>query len=173
MLRNGEPIGTHTVAVERRGPETIAVSDVAVAPRVLGVVVYRYEHRYAEVTSQGRFLRVESRLNRNGRVVEVRAEARPDAVMVEGPGGTVRMPPDAAPLSWWEPQRFGHAPLFGTSTGQEMRVAFARMRLPNGGGERVRVTGELEVELLYDAAGVWSGFSTTGEDGSAITYAPA
>ncbi len=172
MLRNGEAIGTHTVALERRGAETIAVSDVSVAPRVLGVVVYRYEHRYAEVTSQGRFLQVESWLNRNGRVVEVRAEATRDAVVIEGPAGTVRMPANAAPLSWWEPRRFGRVPLFGTSTGQEMRVAFARSRLPDG-GERVRVTGELEVELAYDAAGGWSGFSTTGEDGSTITYAAA
>ncbi len=137
------------------------------------MVVYRYEHRYAEVTVRdGRFRRVESRLNRNGRLVEVRAEATRDSVLVEGPAGAVRLPPDAAPLSWWEPQRFGRVPLFGTSTGQEMRVAFARARLPDG-GERVRVTGELEVDLLYDASGAWIGFATTGEDGSAITYAPA
>lgn len=171
LLRNGEPVGTHTVTLERRGAETFAYSDVAVAPRVLGVVVYRYEHRYAEVTSQGRFVRVESRLYRNGRIAEMRAEATRDAVLIEGPAGAVRMPPDSAPLSWWEPRRFGRVPLFGTSTGQEMRVAFARSRQPDG-GERVRVTGELQVELLYDAAGAWRGFSTIGEDGSAITYAP-
>lgn len=172
MLRNGDPIGTHTVTLERRGAEVVATSDVSVAPKVLGVVVYRYEHRYAEATRDGRFLRVSSRLNRNGRVVEVEAEAGPDAVTVRGPSGVVRMPPNAAPLSWWEPQRFGRVPLFGTSTGQEMRVTFERARLADG-GERVLVRGELECELRYDAAGRWTGFATRGEDGSAISYAPA
>lgn len=174
MLRNGDPIGTHTVTVTTRpNGERVATSDVSVAPRILGVVVYRYEHRYEEATARdGRFLRVSSRLNRNGRIVEVQAEAAPDAVTLRGPAGTLRMPPDAAPLSWWEPQRFGRVPLFGTSTGQPMRVSFERAALP-GGGARVLVHGELEVELRYDPAGRWTGFATKGEDGSDITYAPA
>jgi hypothetical protein len=172
MLRNGDPIGTHRVALSQSNGERIAVSEVSVAPKVLGVVVYRYEHRYTEATRDGRFLRVVSRLNRNGRIAEVSAEASPEAVTIRGPSGTLQMPPNAAPLSWWEPQRFGRVPIFGTSNGQEMRLTFERSRLPDG-GTRIQTRGDLEVELRYDAAGSWTGFATRGEDGSAITYAPA
>jgi len=172
VLRNGEPIGTHTVTFEQRDGERVAISEFLVLPKVMGVVVYRYEHRYAEATREGRFLRVASRLNRQGRIVEVRAEAAADGVTVQGPDGTLRLPRDAAPLSWWEPQRFGRVPLFGTTTGQPMRVAFERTPLPASGG-RVLVRGELEVELRYDGAGRWAGFATKGEDGSDILYAPA
>ena len=71
VLRNGTHIGSHDVTFTRRGEELLALSEVMVAPRVLGVVVYRFEHRYTEVTRGGRFVSVTSRLNRNGRIVEV------------------------------------------------------------------------------------------------------
>ncbi|MCX8135106.1 MAG: DUF6134 family protein [Roseococcus sp.] len=173
VMREGRPIGTHDVTFTRQGARLSAVSEVSVAPRVLGVVVYRYEHRYTEVTEAGRFLSVVSRLNRNGRVVEVSAEAIPGGVCVRGPEGELRLPPEAAPLSWWEPQRFGGAvPIFGTSTGRPMQLSWTREARP-GGGLRWRTAGEIEAVLDYDAAGRWVGYAVKGDDGSTVSYEPA
>jgi hypothetical protein len=144
-----------------------------VAPRVLGVVVYRFEHRYTEVTEGGRFVSVRSRLNRNGRVTEVSAEAATGGVLVRGPEAELRLAANAAPLSWWEPQRFGGAvPLFGTTTGRPMELAWAR-EARAGGGVRWRTTGEVEAVLDYDAAGRWVGYSVKGDDGSTVSYEAA
>lgn len=173
VMRGGVNIGTHTVTFTRRGDEVVALSDVTITPSVLGVVVYRFEHRYSEVTRGGRFVSVASRLNRNGAIVEVEARATPDAVLVRGPQGAMRLPAEAAPLSWWEPQRFGGAvPLFGTSTGRPPQLRWAREALPQG-GTRWRIAGEIEAVLDYNAAGRWIGYSVQGDDGSTVTYTAA
>lgn len=173
VMRSGSAIGTHDITFTRRGAEMVALSDVSIAPSFLGVVVYRFEHRYAEVTRGGAFVSVSSRLNRNGTIVEVEARATPGAVLVRGPDGERRLPADAAPLSWWEPQRFGGAvPLFGTSTGRPPELRWTREALP-GGAARWRTEGEIEAVLDYTAAGRWVGYSVKGDDGSTVSYTPA
>ncbi|MBY0335938.1 MAG: hypothetical protein K2X11_04950 [Acetobacteraceae bacterium] len=170
VIRNGDmQVGTHTLRVTAQGGTKTVESDFSAAPRLMGIVVYRYEHRYTEVTEGGRFRSVTSRLNRNGRIVEVSGEAVPGAVVVRGPQGEVRLAADAAPLSWWEPQRFGRVPVFGTTTGQLLRVTFERAQ-EAGGVIHWRCRGEIEADLRYDAAGNWIGFDTIGDDGSRITY---
>jgi hypothetical protein len=170
VMRQGTQIGTHTVRISQRGEEQVAESDVSVLPRVLGVVVYRFEHRYAEVTQAGRFRSVRSRLNRNGTVVEIEAQAQPGAVTLRGPEGVTRLPPDAAPLSWWEPARLGGTvPIFGTTTGRLMDLRWQRLSRADG-GLVWRSTGEVEAEVSFGRDGVWNGFSTKGDDGSTVVY---
>jgi hypothetical protein len=173
VMRQGSAIGTHNVTFTQRGEEVVALSDVSITPSFLGVVVYRYEHRYIEVTRGGRFVSVASRLNRNGTVVEVEARAEGGGVRVRGPDGELRLAAEAAPLSWWEPQRFGGAvPLFGTSHGRPFDLQWTREALP-GGAIRWRTAGEIEAVLDYTASGRWVGYSVKGDDGSTVSYAPA
>lgn len=173
VIRQGSAIGTHTVTFTQRGEEVVALSDVTITPSFLGVVVYRYEHRYSEVTRGGRFVSVASRLNRNGTIVEVEARAGATGVEVQGPEGRLRLAPGHEPLSWWEPQRFGgRVPLFGTSTGRPFDLQWTREPLP-GGGTRWRTAGEIEAVLDYDAAERWVGYAVRGDDGVTVSYAPA
>jgi hypothetical protein len=173
VMREGSAIGTHNVGFTERGAERVALSELVVTPTVLGVVVYRYEHRYTEVTERGRFVSVRSRLNRNGRLVEVEAEASGDGVLVRGPEGALRLPAAAAPLSWWEPQRFGGpVPLFGTTTGKAIDLGWTR-EARAGGGVTWRTRGEIEAVVGFDAAGRWASYQVKGDDGSLVSYAPA
>lgn len=173
VMRNGSEIGSHTIGFSQRGGEVVALSDVSIAPRVLGVVVYRFEHRYTEVTRGGRFVSVRSRQNRNGTVVEVSADAGPGGVSVRGPEGVASLPANAAPLSWWEPQRFGGAvPIFGTTTGRLMELRWRRIALP-GGGVQWRCQGEVDATLAFSAEGRWVAYSVIGDDGSTVSYAAA
>lgn len=173
VLRRGEEVGVHTVRFATRGAERVATSELVIAPRVFGIVVYRYEHRYEEVTEAGRFRRVTSRLDRNGRIVEVRGEAVAGAVLLDGTAGPQRLPADAAPLSWWEMRRLGgRVPLFGTTTGRAMALTWQAGRAAAGGPE-FACAGEVTARVAFDAAGRWVGFSARGEDGHDITYAPA
>ncbi len=170
VMRGGQAVGTHTVQFTTRGAEHVAVSDLRITPKFLGVVVFRYEHRYEEVTVGGRFRRVASRLNRDGRIVEVRGEAVPGAVLLDGTAGPQRLPADAAPLSWWEVARLGgRVPLFGTTTGRPLSLAWERRR-PGDGGVEYACSGEVNATVHFDAAGRWDGFSARGEDGTDIAY---
>jgi hypothetical protein len=173
VRRGGTLVGTHTVRFAQRGAERIATSDLVIAPRVMGIVVYRYEHRYEEATVGERFRRVTSRLNRNGRIVEVRGEATGTAVLLDGTAGPQRLPPDAAPLSWWQMQRMGgRVPLFGTTTGRALSLAWQSQRLPEG-GFAYACSGDVVAGVRFDVTGRWSGFTATGEDGTEIVYEPA
>lgn len=167
VMRRGEAVGTHTLRIAQRGRERVATSELLVTPRVMGIVVYRHEHRYEEVTEAGRFRRVTSRLNRNGRIVEVRGEATPGAVLLDGTEGAQRLPADAAPLSWWERDRFGRVPIFGTTTGRLLALTWEI------GREACTCRGDVEAVARYDAAGRWVGLDARGEDGNDITYVPA
>ncbi|MES2713359.1 MAG: DUF6134 family protein, partial [Pseudomonadota bacterium] len=111
--------------------------------------------------------RVTSRLNRNGRIVEVRGEAVPGAVLLDGTEGPQRLPADAAPLSWWERERFGRVPIFGTTTGKLLALTW------EVGREICACHGEVEAVARYDVAGRWIGLDARGEDGNDITYVPA
>ena len=173
IRRRGDVVGTHLVRFAQRGSERVATSDLVITPWVLGVVVYRYEHRYEEVTLGERFRRVTSRLNRNGRIVEVSGEAVPGAVLLDGTEGSQRLPANAAPLSWWlMPRMGGRIPLFGTTTGRAMALTWQSRRLP-GGGSEFACAGDVVATITYDAAGRWVGFAARGEDGTDIVYEPA
>jgi hypothetical protein len=173
VTRRGDVVGTHVVRFARRGAERVATSELVIAPKVLGIVVYRYEHRYEEVTLGDRFRRVVSRLNRNGRIVEVRGEAVPGAVLLDGTEGPQRLPADAAPLSWWEARRMGgRLPLFGTTTGRALALSWDTSRPPEG-GIGYACSGDVTATLRFDAAGRWAAFAARGEDGTDIVYEPA
>lgn len=172
VTRNGTAIGTHDVSFTERGGERITVSDNIVTPRVMGVVVYRYEHRLTEVSRGGRFVSVRSSLNRNGSITEVTAEAGPQGVQLRGPEGALSLPAPAVPLAWWEPQRFGGSvPLFGTTTGRPMQLRWTREALP--AGVRWRTEGEVEAVLEFNAAGRWTAYQVRGDDGSMVIYEAA
>ncbi|MBR0651649.1 hypothetical protein GXW78_18415 [Roseomonas terrae] len=171
VLRRGDAIGTHQVRFATRGIQRVATSELLIRPAVMGIVVYRYEHIYEEVTEAGRFVSVTSRLNRNGRIMEVRGHATADAVLLDGTAGPARLPPDAAPLSWWEMRRLGgHRPLFGTTTGRAFTLRWQAGRAAAGGPE-FTCMGDVEAQVAFDANGRWVGLSAR-EDGNEIVYAP-
>ncbi|WP_137125453.1 DUF6134 family protein [Roseomonas sp. HF4] len=173
VRRRGDVVGTHRVRFASRGAERVATSELLIRPAFMGIVVYRYEHVYEEVTVGGRFRRVTSRLNRNGRIVEVRGEAVAGAVLLDGTEGPQRLPADAAPLSWWEMGRLGgRLPLFGTTTGRALALAWRTRRGPAGGPE-FACSGDVTATVGFDGAGRWVGFSARGEDGTDIEYEPA
>ncbi len=172
VMRNGTAIGTHNISFTERAGERTTVSENLVTPRVLGVVVYRYEHRLTEVSRGGRFASVRSSLNRNGTITEVEAQAGPGGVALRGPEGALNLPAQAVPLAWWEPQRFGGSvPLFGTTTGKPLDLRWTREALP--AGVRWRTAGEIEAVLEFDASGRWTAYQVKGDDGSTVIYAAA
>ena len=110
-----------------------------------------------------------SRLDRNG--TRKASEARFDAgaILLRGAAGDVRLSAEAAPLTWWRAATLRPGvPLFDPREGiaVQPRLEFA----PEGGGTRVRLIGGEDAEIVYDRAGNWVGFATTGEDGSAVRY---
>jgi hypothetical protein len=168
VLREGSQIGTHRVTFASAGGEATARTDVDIAVRLAGITVFRLTHRFAETWAGDRLRLATSRYDRNGRATEMEARADGNAVLVRGPEGALRLPAEAAPLTWWNPARFNR-PLFDNSTGKPVRVQWSRAPLP-GGGVRWIGTGDTDSEGTYAADGTWLGWRTKAEDGSTVTY---
>jgi Family of unknown function (DUF6134) len=169
VLREGSQIGTHRVSfAPGTGQELTARTDVEIAVRLAGITVFRLTHRFAETWAGDRLRLATSRHDRNGRITEMEARAEGNAVLVRGPDGALRLPAEAAPLTWWNPARFNR-PLFDNSTGKPLGVQWTRAPLP-GGGTRWIAAGDTESEGTYAADGTWLGWRTKAEDGSTVIY---
>ena len=169
ILREGSAIGTHRVLFRDSAGGLAARTEVNIEVRLMGFTVFRYAHRFEELWAGDRLRAVTSRTERNGRVTEAGARAEAGGLLVTGPEGTQRLPAEAAPLSWWDPTRFGRRPLFDANTGKLLRVEWQREARP-GGVTLWRAGGEAEGEGRYAADGAWLDWRTRGEDGSTVTY---
>lgn len=163
VLREGSPIGTHTV---RREVDGSVRTNVNLEVKLLSFTVFRYVHDYAERWRDDRLVGFASRTLRDGREARLELVASGDALQGRGPEGAVRLPAEAAPLSWWEPRHM-QRPLFDAGTGQLLAARPQRDR--SDGLTRWRAA-EREMAALYDAGDNWVGFTMRGEDGSAIRY---
>ncbi len=169
ILRDGTPIGTHRVTVSGPPDARVAANEVELAVRLAGFVVYRYTHSFTETWEGTRLVGLRSRSDRNGTPGTLTVRRDGNGLIAEGaPGGPVRLPAEAAPLSWWDPTTLGR-PLFEAFNGQ--RHVPLRQEAAGPGITRWRIPEAPYSESRYDASGTWLGYSTRGQDGSTVAYA--
>jgi Family of unknown function (DUF6134) len=172
ILRNGRPIGRHRTQIQESGRALTAQSEADIAITLGGVSIFRFSQRLTEEWHEGRLISASGNRNRNGFVTKMFAGAEADSVAVRGPAGSFRLPAKAAPLSWWDQDRFDR-PLFAIDTGEPLTRLLIRFAPLPGGGRLVRVSGDGDTESRYGADGRWLGWQSRAEDGSIIAYAPA
>jgi len=114
-------IGTYTNVIDRRGEETEVRTDLKVAVRMLGIVVYRQEAHRTERWRGQRLIGFDGVTEVNGKRIEVHGEARDGAFMVTGPGGTVVAPANVHPSNPWSPMVLGSDTLMSTRDGRVMK----------------------------------------------------
>lgn len=171
ILREGSAIGTHRVSFAEGADGSLsALTEVDIAVKLAGFTVFRFTHRFEEVWAGQRLREARSRQDRNGRVTEMLARADAQGIAVQGPEGALRLPAEAAPLSWWDVRRIeGQRPLFDNDTGKPLRLSWTRAALPDG-GRRWRCAGDEESEGRWSADGAWLAWTTKGDDGSTVVY---
>lgn len=172
VIREGREVGTHTVRFREEAGLLRAVSEVRIVVRLAGFVVFRYAHDTEEAWRGDRLVTLDSRLERNGRTTAIAARAVTEGLRLRGVAGEALLPAAAAPLTWWRAASLAPGvPLFDTREGRAVEPRLERRA--EGGGQRVTLIGGEGAVILYDAAGTWVGFETTGEDGSRIIYRKA
>lgn len=169
VLRAGTAVGTHIVRFRDEGVVLVAESEVRISVRLAGFTVFRYAHDTAEHWQGPRLLALTSRLERNGTTSLSEARATGDSLALRGAAGEVRLPGNAAPLTWWRVATLAPGvPLFDPRRGEAVMPALQRSAV--AGGTLVKLIGGEGAEVLFDPTGTWIGFATTGEDGSAVRY---
>ena len=170
VLRDGKEIGTHQVRLTGNAAKLSVQTEIALQVKLAGFTVFRLRHDITEEWQGERLLRLTSRHDRNGTVTEARVIAEGNLLVSQGPEGAQRLPPNAAPLTWWNAAHFAR-PLIRPINGKLLMTAPSRSAI-SGGGAQFSLNGEVEAVARYDAEARWVALSTKGEDGSAVVYEP-
>jgi hypothetical protein len=168
VLREGREIGTHQVRLSGNAQRLTVQSDIALQVKLGGFTVFRLRHEIAEEWANDRLQRLTSRHDRNGTVTEARVAVEGGALVAQGPDGTQRLPPNAAPLTWWNGGNFSR-PLIRPLNCTLIAGSAARSAVPSG-GVQFSLNGAVDAVARYDAEGRWVALTTKGEDGSAVVY---
>lgn len=178
LMRHGVRIGTHTVNFRGDGEALTVQIAVDVLVRFGPIPFVHYTHRNQETWLHDRLVGIESRTDRNGTKMYVRASWNGSGLAVEGSGTRPYIaPPNALATTHWN-ARMLHGPMIGTQDGMLIHPVVSlepeeRIRLATGADVDVRhyrLSGDLDLELWYDASNTWAGMRFTADDGSVITY---
>ncbi len=115
-------IGTYTNMIERVGGDTEVTSDLRIAVRMLGIVVYRQEARRSERWQGRTLVAFDSVTVTNGERLQVHGEARDGGFAVTTPAGTVMAPAGVHPSNPWSAMVLDADFMMSTRTGQVLPV---------------------------------------------------
>jgi hypothetical protein len=195
--RNGQKIGTHSLAFREEAGKQLVSTSIDFAVRMVGIAVYRYQHRSQEVWSGGQFAAVVSETDDNGEKYAVQAQRdgadlvvrrrEPKSFMKTSTGdealerqGWIREthPGVILPSSHWNIAQTHQQALLNTQTGKinhvsvrevgHETVATATQSLP---ATHFAYSGDVEMNQWFDDRSRWvkSTFKAT-TDGSTIEY---
>jgi hypothetical protein len=178
VYRNGSPIGSHTITVDRSG-NGLRVHIAADFRVCFGfITLFRYRLRALEEWQDGQFMALDSSTDSNGRLYQVRARRHSAGICITALGAADQMVGgQTLPLTHWS-QADMHAPVFNPQTGK-MLPDIARctgpglVRMENG--QQISATGyrlgsTMAMQDWYDQTGRWAALDARAPDGSAITY---
>lgn len=169
-------IGTYTNTVDRSGQDATIQTELKIAVRKIGIVVYRQEARRAEHWRNDKLVSFEGVTVTNGDKLEVRGEARGNGFAITTPSGTVMAPGNVHPSNPWSAMVLKTDYMMSTKTGRLTHV-----RVSGGEEERVALAGSTMRLHQYEIVGdkrqfVWLDSSgkpvafRTEEDGAQVDF---
>jgi hypothetical protein len=169
VLRNGRPIGSHVVAIERGERETVIRIAVDMAVGIGPIALYRYRHRSTEVWRDGRLTRLDADTDDDGKLIALRVWADAGRLLIDGAEGRQEAPADTLPSSYWHPGLRTATRWIDTHTATVVPIEVTpepSIRLISAGQEveaiphRTSSPG-IEVIPFYTPEGEWVGLTFT------------
>lgn len=177
ILRNGEPIGTHTIDVARTGSQTTIGAVTHIAVTLAFVTLYRFDQTETEEWSDRRIVALQARTDDNGSIHQTSVGRTGDSLTIRRDGHDTSASATVMPLDLWnpavleqttvlDPQNGSVVPLRATDRGEEDFVSR---------GHAIRahhytIATTYSQDVWYDKNGVLVGVQLTGSDGSIIRY---
>ena len=177
ILREGSNIGTHRFRFTRDGARVEVAIDIEIKVKLLVVTLFAYHHTNRETWEDGRLVRLQTRTNDDGDKLQVDGEATPAGFKVAGTAGETLLSPPVMPTSYWRTDTVQARQMLNTQTGELMDVNIAGpepVRIEARGetidARHYVISGDLELELWYDADDILVGLQFEASDGSVIRY---
>jgi len=123
ITRNGDPIGTHSIDINRAGQETSVSIATDLTVKVLFVTAYRFQHTDNERWLNGHLVALNSTTNNNGAHHTVTVTAKPPGLDITADGKVSRADQNIMPTSLWSPQFLQRPIMLDTQNGQLMPVS--------------------------------------------------
>jgi hypothetical protein len=180
ITRNDDPIGTHTIEINRTGTETTVNITTELAVNVLFFTAYHLEQKANEWWIDGHLAALHSITDNNGARHKVAVMMKGSDLELDADGKKSRLDKDVVPASLWNPEFLRHSVVLDPQDGQ-----VAPIRVVDGGLERLRVgnrtlqahhytvKGRYSQDVWYDGRGGLVRVKIVGSDGSVILYKPA
>jgi hypothetical protein len=155
-------IGEHVITVSADAGAVVVEHFGRLAVKVLGFTAFERLGRYREVWRGERLVEFDGLTLDNGKRFAVRARAKGDRLLVDGPAGRIAAPGETAPSQPSLASAIVHRTFIHVTTGQLLQARvrdLGRETLELASGpvetEKYEVKGDLEQLVWYDAAGVF------------------
>ncbi len=176
-FRNGSTFGHHHVRFSKDGPRLIIDIEIRFDVKFAFIPFYRYRHRNREVWEDGRLIGLSTETDDNGTPHRVAAKAVDDRLLVESDGGTLDLPGDTLPTSYWSETIGRRGTWLDTQKGELVRSSVIKEpeEMIEAAGQMVSATpyqleGDITCRLWY-SDGYWVKLRFEAADGSLIDYA--
>lgn len=196
VYRNGQQIGTHTLAFQNSGGQRAVATSIDFAVKALGMIVYRYSHRGNEVWNGSTLQSIDTKTDDNGKQFTMRARQDGNRLAVErkapdmAAGAAMNdqglqrndtvveaLPATVLPSTHWNLNQVKQSMLLNTQYGTPSKV-----KITDLGPETIktasrsleathyRYSGDITMDQWFDDRGRWVKAAFKAFDGSQIEY---
>ena len=174
ILREGKPVGSHRVTVQRGDGRTRVLSNSNIEVGLLGLTFYRFQYESEEEWDDRGLRRLLVSVNDDGEQMELSGK-RDGGRFVWRIGDSKPMVQQMPvyPTNHWNSSVLSQSRVLNTLTGNINRVSIQKERPARGERpqvQRFRYTGDLNLDAWYDDSGRWLGMRFQGRDDSTIEY---
>jgi hypothetical protein len=179
ITRNGDPIGTSTIEIDRTGTDVTVTTTTDLAVDVLFFTAYRFKQTTTERWNNGHLVSLNSTTDNNGTRHKVAVRSNGDQLQLTADGKTSRLDINIVPSTLWNPEFLRHSVMLDAQDGKIMRVS-----VTDDGVDTLKLAGK-EVQahhytiearyseaVWYDSQGLLVRVKVIGPDGSVILYTP-
>jgi hypothetical protein len=179
ITRNGDQIGTHTVEINRTGPETSVSISTDLTIKILFVTAYHFQHAASERWINGRLVALNSTTDNNGTLHKLTAAMKPSGLEMDADGKAVHLDQNVIPGSLWNAELLKRTAMLDTQEGEVLPLTVV-----DAGAEELMVRNQPVKTHHYTLKSKWSQdvwyddrqrlvqAKFVGSDGSIIMYKP-
>lgn len=177
VTRDDMPIGTNTIDVEHKGPETTVQIETHVAVGFASITFYKFDQTESERWANGHLLAMKAVTDDNGTVHRTNADNRGGKLVVDGDGQIEQIAPTIVPASLWNSALLTQSVALNLEDGKVVPVSVV-----DRGEDNVTITGRsarahhyvitagFSQDVWYDEAHRLVKMELKGADGSTIRY---
>lgn len=177
VTRDDMPIGTNTIDIEHKGPETKVQIVTHVTVGFAFLTLYKFDQTETEQWTNGHLVAMNAVTDDNGKVHRTNANNQDGKLVVDGDGQVQTVAPTIVPASLWNAAMLRQSVVLNPEDGKVMPVSVV-----DRGDDCLTVAGRaahahhyvirtsFTQDVWYDAAQRLVKLELKGQDGSTIRY---